>query len=338
MISTNYAHNCDSLTQYINKMSNSEINGNCADVYIGSNEEDRQETFNSLANSLPTTTSCHIGFSSWFNFDIIFKRKSSRAVLIDFNPRTKAFLQETLNLVMTSGDRNEFAGRISQHIAKDKYNYSPNVSEEVEYSYQPEEEVFVEQTIPNNWLNSDEGFNYIKTLAKEGKIAIITENICSDEKMKRISSVIKENGYFVDTLYVSNIAKYMTTETDRNFYIRSINHLSGSKTKIIHVPSERYSSDLKQKVLEVDKIQHAGTDGDLKIGLDLMFPHLRVASLHRPIEKQGSSMATNNPVPALDSNPSLEISPDSRNEGACPFRAVAFLMVAGVVLYLSINR
>jgi hypothetical protein len=269
-----YNNKCNGFTKYINnKMNNGEMNGSCGDVYIGTNEEDRQKTFDCLATNSANPQSCHVGFSSWFNFDIIVKRQSSQAILIDFNPNTKSFLVETLNCVITSENRSKFSDKMYQYVKNNQKQFSNNVcagDEQIFYENceEIEDEVYCESKIPGSWLNSDEGFNYIKKLANEGKIAIITEDICSHEKFSRISNVISENGYSIDTLYVSNIAKYMTTDESKEAFVKSVNCLSGAKTKIIHCSPH----DLEQKVIDVEKIVDTDLEGR-KVSQKMLFPN-----------------------------------------------------------------
>ncbi len=246
MISTNYLDRCDAITQGINAMNNTAINGECDGVYVGTNEYDREVTFECLANATAIPQSCHIGFSSWFNFDIIIARKSSRAILIDFNPNTKTFLVETLNQVVTSENRTDFADKIREYIRLNESKFALNCNvQEYDYSHCtfPYEEVQCELNIPGNWLNTDEGFDYIKKLANEGKIAVITEDISSHEALEKISRVVKENKYVIDTLYVANISQYF--KGNEECFVNSIHLLSCDETKIVHCPDS-----LVQKVIE----------------------------------------------------------------------------------------
>lgn len=271
MTAINQYNKCDGFTKYVNKMNNNQMNGSCGAVYIGTNEEGRQETFDCLATSTAKPNACHIGFSSWFNFDIIVKRKSSRAILIDFNPNTKSFLLETLNCVITSDNRSVFSDKMYNYIKNNEGKFSINCSEGIEgrvyeNSLEVADEVYCESKIPGNWLNTDEGFNYIKKLASEGKISVITEDIGSHEKFKRISNIIDENGYSIDTLYVSNISKYMSSKESKENFVKSVNHLSGAETKIIHcVPW-----NLEQKVIEVEKLSDVDAEGR-KVNKNLLF-------------------------------------------------------------------
>lgn len=272
-----YSTKCDTFTKYINKMTDDKINGSSGNVYIGTNEDDRQATFDCLATSSANPNSCHIGFSSWFNFDIIVKRQSSRAILIDFNPNTKSFLVETLNCVITSKNRSEFSDKIHRYIENNSEKFSNNVSEGAERVFYEDcectaDEVYAEANIQGTWLNSDEGFNYIKKLAMEGKISIITEDICSPEKFKRIANVINENGYNVDTLYISNISRYMNSNESKEAFVKSVNCLSGAKTKIIHCSPH----DLEQKVIDVEKIADTNSEGE-KVSQKMLFPSFHEA-------------------------------------------------------------
>lgn len=265
MNQVNYYSRCDGFTKYVNKLSSNKVNGSVVGVYIGTNETNRKGTFDCLGSSVASSDSCHIGFSSWFNFDIIAKRRSCRAVLIDFNPNTTAFMVKTLDCVVSSNNRMEFANKIYQYISDNESNFTQNFNEDYDECDGTQDEVWCELKVDGGWLNSDEGFNYIRKMALEGKIAVITEDIRSYEKFKRLSNVICENGFRVDTLYMSNICKYMSAKIDKESYVKSVNCLSGSETKIIHC-----LYDLDQRVIEVDKLKIESQDQ--RIGENLLIP------------------------------------------------------------------
>ncbi len=269
----NYVSRCDSFTKVVNKLSSNEVNGCVTGVYIGTNETNRIGTFDSLKKSPVISDSCHVGFSSWFNFDVIIKRQSARAVLIDFNPNTTAFMIKTLDCVVSSKNRMEFADKIIRYISGNAPKFSLNFNEGYHECVGPQDEVWCELKIDQGWLSSDEGFNYIRKIALEGKIAVITEDVRSHEKFKRLANVIRENGFIVDTLYLSNISKYMPEKEDKESYVKTVNYLSGSETKIIHS-----LHDLEQEVIEVNKLELKSQDQ--RIGESLLMPRSYMEQLH----------------------------------------------------------
>ncbi len=249
----------DPLSRKINAYHNDSINGVVGGIYIGSNESKKLITMVLLKSIvIPHSISekkCHIGFSSWFNFDVMFQCRSDRGIFIDFNPGTKKFILETLKCIVSSSSRADFKNQINQFIKENYSSFSFNVSEEEttvdEGAILPDEEVEHEINRRGSWLNSNDGFNFIKSLASNGRIAVITEDIRSSAPLKKIGDLVRCNGFFVDTLYVSNIGAYMNSPSDQENFLTSVKSLANSETRIIIS-----DLNLKQEVISYRELQN----------------------------------------------------------------------------------
>src|SRR5262249_11199261 len=135
-----------------------------------------------------------------------------------------------------------YAMIMTQYVKQNIGRFSPNIKADA--CIPADEEVEYELSRKGSWLSTDEGYTYIKKLAAEGKISVITEDIRSEEVFLKISKLLIDNAVVIDTLYVSNIAQYMTAVEDKKKYTDTIRHLFTHETKLIHC-----DKDLRQTVL-----------------------------------------------------------------------------------------
>jgi hypothetical protein len=246
----------DEISRKINKLTNKEMDGNCAGVYIGCNETATEKTKEYL-KGYELVGGCHVGFSSWHNFDIMVERSSTRAVLCDFNPRTKKFLEASLLCFSVAGDRNQFARIMEMYVKKNFLEFSPNVKGDGEDDLiLPDEEIIGELTRQDSWLSTDAGFLHIKQLALQGKISIITEDIRNEGTFKSVAKVLKTYNISIDTLYISNICNYMKSEADKNGFITTVRHLFTHETKLIHATHKLVQTTLHGSAFTSQKIDH----------------------------------------------------------------------------------
>ncbi|MGC2596444.1 MAG: hypothetical protein WA347_09215 [Rhabdochlamydiaceae bacterium] len=244
--------NAINITRGINALSDTSGQKNSVGgVYIGTNETKVETTALFLQKHPQLPEACHIGFSSWHNFDIIVQRQSTRAVLCDFNPDTKSFLDLTLSTATRSETRQIFCEVVKEKVENKFTIFSINVGLMKDELVTPDEEVELELNRNGSWLSTDNGFNYIKKLALEGKISVITRDIRSHETFGSIAKILKENAVAIDTLYVSNISRYMRTQEDMCSFTKTIDCLMTHQTKLILCPTD----NLEQFVLERRDLQ-----------------------------------------------------------------------------------
>ncbi len=247
--------NLDSISKEISYLSDPKMDQAVAGVYIGCNETETEKVQQVLAECKPLPNPAHIGFSGWHNFDIIVQRKSVRGILCDFNPNTKKFLEVSL-IACARFDRETFIVGMRNYVSSHLSQFSPNVKGDD--FILPDEEIELESTREGSWLSTDEGYSYIKTLALSGKICVITQDIRNETVFKNIARTLKYNNIAIDTLYVSNIRKYMISREDQSAYDTTIGHLLTHETKLIHCPV-----DLRQMVMFV--VEFAINELSLKV-------------------------------------------------------------------------
>lgn len=220
---------------------------NSLGVYINTNESNTKKTASKLAELPRIDLSCHIGFSGWHNFDIMAQRESSRGLICDLNPENALFLSHVLKYLRSYEDRIEFINSVSSFIQKIEYygvrtnpyivKFSMNVSDDPLYKRvldkKAASQVKIELERETSWLYTDQRYAHIRKLALEDKIALITENICAKDTFSSISQLLKEHSVQVDTVYISNIAKYMSDSEERSNFIETIRSLLSEKDSIL---------------------------------------------------------------------------------------------------------
>jgi hypothetical protein len=250
----------DDITFTVNKYTNEEMEQSTDGVYIGTNETGIENVRKTLMEYPQLDKACHIGFSSWYNFDIMVQRKSQRAVICDFNPDVKEFVNTTLLYTISSKTRESFCEKIESYVEKNCRKFSPNVG--TDDLIPVEEEIRDELDRSGSWLSTDEGFTYIKQLAEHGKISVITEDIRNSEIFFELSKIIIRKNVPIDTVYTSNISYYMIEDADKKLYQSTINNLVRYETKLIHS-----DTNLNQHVLKGSEFAENG----IQIGQDRLF-------------------------------------------------------------------
>ncbi len=269
----------DALSKKLSTLTNSEMNKRLPlsnGVYIGTNESKIQDSATVLSElpKVDTDERCHIGFSGLHNFDIANLRQSSRIIICDVNPENRLFLSNVISILCECSERTQFIDSMVRYIEKhdlhnnphdlsSSINFCPNASDEEIYDgvTQNTDQIRIELKRPNSWLHTEESFHYIRNLALNGKIALITENITNTATFKRIASLLQNNAIMIDSLYVSNIANYMEAQDQQSFLNTTHALIEGNSTIVIdayHVRVRGYfTSTLAQRIRHGEKEQMA---------------------------------------------------------------------------------
>ncbi|WP_454783638.1 LIC_10091 family protein [Legionella sp. WA2024007413] len=216
-------------------------------VYITTNEERSDVIAELLAEKPNTGGGCHIGFSGWHNLDIMALRRSSYGVICDHNPENAYFLSVTLNNLLKSNNREQFIEKMTRFVNTHDFHrlskktesnldnaikFSPNFRSDARCS-DPSDEIRDHLQVKTGWLANEERFQFIKFLAHNDKIVLLTEDILATETFIRLKKLLQENAVEIDTLYTSNIGAYMKSPESRVAFLETVQALSESETKII---------------------------------------------------------------------------------------------------------
>jgi hypothetical protein len=138
----------------------------------------------------------HFGFSGWLNFDIIAATKPKGAIICDINPRMIAFYKLFGEILLKSSDRHEFV-QILRIKLDERIDYFENG-----WLFQLESET----ERPEGWLFSEEKFNFLKELHKDGKIQF--NMMDAVDGLEVYEALSKKSGPFT-TVYGSNIYEWL---------------------------------------------------------------------------------------------------------------------------------
>lgn len=217
----------DSLSKEIRKLTTDLPWSSEGMVYLGTNETNTASVAEILTSTPLQAGGCHIGFSSWHNFDMMVMRKSGRGIICDINPRNALFLEAMLGLIRTADNRHDFVNKAIGYLntSDEVLKFSPNVNDS-ETLYREIEtlagEVKAELARPSSWLYTDNHFHYIQQLASADKIALITQDIRLTEKFSHLCNLLRENHIPIDSVYISNIYGWMHKEEDQQRLLKTL--------------------------------------------------------------------------------------------------------------------
>lgn len=211
--------------------------------YIFCNETDQEMTLSKL-NACPIdekATRLHIGFSLWFNFNIVANRHSDAAIIIDIDPKVLAVL-ELLKLAVLKSDTPEtFCKLFSAELAKYPYLQAfPN-----EYFA----ELLLQETkLEHGFLYSQELFSHIKKLFHQNKIFFAEFDARDNNAVDLLVKWIRENDLYLDTLYLSNIAEWLLQSGDQDAMKKFATNLTTLIAKNTICIDAFYPDDITNKV------------------------------------------------------------------------------------------
>jgi hypothetical protein len=275
----------DTLSRKIREKHNYDLNikNYC---YIGTNETNLLLTIKSLKQETENNLhKCHIGISGWYNFDIIYMRNSNRGIFFDCNSNQITFLKWTLINIKDSYSRNDFINKMEEYInmmnniyseehkiivknygyndnnwtnaARNKIHetcilFYPNISEDILYSNftitsNVADEIKYELIREGSWLSTEESYQYIRKLVLADKIAVLCEDIRNKSTFEYIANILYENNVIMDTIYLSNIADYISDYELISF----INMFQRDNPHVIWCKSD---VSLKQRVTSIPEL------------------------------------------------------------------------------------
>jgi hypothetical protein len=178
--------------------------------FLQTNEEVYSHTYNYLAITrkygVPTL---HVGVSGLQNLDMIAARRSNFGVLLDINPNMQKIMSIVRDICRSEPkvSRQEFVSAFINQISTDSELWDDETKKEFQLSNfrRKAEESW-------SWLSSEDSFNHVRALFLEDKITSINLNFSNVEKVERIARRARQNGVAIDTVYISNIFEWNTSE------------------------------------------------------------------------------------------------------------------------------
>lgn len=231
----------DSFTQTLRRYNDLSLSPDILPVCATTNEFGKKAV-RAVLQSTPRKDPCiHIGFSAWHNFNIINERRSTYALLVDSNSEVTLFLYQTLVALRMSVSRKEFLQNIFNIMKKSNIHLDFALKNGSGIKNNIREEF----NRKGSWLSTEDGFQYIKNMVENDRIALITNNITRADVFKAIHKELQIKSLPVDTLYISNIEDYMG-------HYRSLKHKCFNKTILSLIKNDTLvidaNDDLKQSI------------------------------------------------------------------------------------------
>ncbi len=173
--------------------------------YIICNEGKQGETLAELSQSEAPDNSVHLGFSCWFNLDVIATRHPSYAVIGDVDPNIIALLDIIEEKVGQCDTKEQFLQAFWDDLS--------NREDLVFYLLGPDGMLdfnrFSDFVSKQGWMQSTDNYAVIKDMYKEGRIIHRKLDITDKENMESIKGWAEKNNLKFDTLYASNIQEWL---------------------------------------------------------------------------------------------------------------------------------
>jgi len=232
----------------------SNIKNDLCGVYISTNELGFENVLKNLKQQEHVLRlgqpRCHVGFSGWYNLDLICANEATHGLICDFNPFNKEFIDQTITVLLdrNTHSRFDFVRAMCYYVQEQdkavlklvregkKYHhiitFSPNVHPDVECV---ESYIEIEMLLkrPNSWLSSDENFMYIQRLAKNNCLLAITLDIRDSDRLASLAKIYRDNEMEIDCLYLSNIYDYMKSGHEKLAFKKSVQVLISKNTHVV---------------------------------------------------------------------------------------------------------
>lgn len=218
-------------------------------LYFFCNEQDQEKIIEELKKSKKIKNSCHFGFSTLFNYDVIAAKESEIAIICDISEVVFKYHSIIKKSILKAQTKEEFVKIVLQEIEDSKIleefteEYLAKISSDIK-----KEEVWKyflnENTRKGSFLNDDKSFLHIKTMYQNNKIFHINLNAADkNDNFLILSKWFEMKDYYVDTIYLSNIFEWLGSD-DKKIFLQNIKHLMNTTTCVIDAISE-YSSSKK---------------------------------------------------------------------------------------------
>lgn len=179
--------------------------------YIVCNEQFQPVVLSGLSGSSSSSSSStakapikslHIGFSIWFNLDIIVTTRPDYALIFDIDPSVYLFVYPTIKKAITnSNSRMEFKEQLLSDLFANEFMY-------------PWKEVCCEKfnslmTASYGFLANDGNFFYLKEIIANNQVFFGKCDLANVDDMNRVREFTNTNQLALTSLYLSNIFEWL---------------------------------------------------------------------------------------------------------------------------------
>lgn len=181
-----------------------------------------QET---LGNPVPSSKKCHLGLACFANFAIAAVTQPQKIILFDYDPNVVEFNKIVIELLKSSNTSDEFKTLLVKKCKESAlfkhYEFLPKLNNKGDImrfsnlwkardQFENLRRIF---NLPESFLANEQHFAYIKKLAVEQNIHVFLGNILDPEVITNTAEVLNQNGYYLDSLYLSNVYDWFPKQT-----------------------------------------------------------------------------------------------------------------------------
>jgi len=176
--------------------------------YILCNEAGQEQILTTLtAEAKSQDKRVHLGFSVWFNLDVIAVTHPEYAIILDIDPNVHAIYQCIKKAIDSSKTRDQFVDTFLKAVEKIKLLPFP-----MEY----QKNLFDQElSKKQGFLSSEKNFSLVKAMHEEGKIFFGAADVTNSEIFRQLAGWCKTKDAKIDTLYISNISEWLDPEEIR---------------------------------------------------------------------------------------------------------------------------
>ena len=202
-------------------------------VYVGCNELQQTETLHYLMltpSSIPQERRVHLGFSIWFNFDLISITKPAYTIICDYDTKAIDIFEAIGKGLVHCEDRVSFAEYFTKFLSDNSNHLFSLEPTEVHKIFNVRNEL--ERS--DSWLYKEERFQFVRELHLKGHTLFLNLDITDEEGVfNQIQHWMEENRLILDTLYASNIIEWLHTDHKKQVYLKNLKMVSSDKTRFI---------------------------------------------------------------------------------------------------------
>jgi hypothetical protein len=207
-------------------------------VYFVCNEDGQEQILESLRSENDTENGAHLGFSSWFNYDLIAARGSKIAFVCDINDNMFLYFKVIKEATLAAQNPKEFVAIFSNLVKKSGLIAEMDTSTfYLPITGFPSLKVFLENELvrKNSWLSTEKGFQRVKSLYQKNQFFHLPLNACDKTgNFEILSKWVISRGYQLDSLYLSNIYEWIENSAgEADQFIRNIVTIINNHTQVI---------------------------------------------------------------------------------------------------------
>ncbi|MFT3741766.1 MAG: hypothetical protein QM752_03705 [Gammaproteobacteria bacterium] len=295
--------------------------------YILCNEVDQANTLQRITDSLsatelPKKDALHIGFSVWFNLDLLAVKPTDVAIILDIDPNVQRIYQKLQDAFKSAETPTEFVKKFSSTFEEN--------DPLLQFPAADQDKLLNKKlTQGYGFLASTASYAQVKRLVTEGRIFFGRADLTDSEDMQALANWCEKHALKTSTLYLSNIPEWIVRNSPQTTWDKMFKNLKPLIQEETQVIDAYFTDQRKEKEYSGPPLRI--TQGELP-QYSLAKPKVeKLESKSRKPRKKKSLLAIFNelnvPPPIESSTPKKSLSSDladlttgpTTEEPACAF-------------------